>query len=251
MKTVFINGSPKKHFSASNYFLKLQSLFVKGQHVFLKLRSRNDDSKIFDQIRNADIVVFSIPLYVDSVPSHILAFLKEMEHFCEEHKLTLKIYVIANNGFIEGKQNAPLFRVMENFCGRCHFQWGGGIGIGGGVMFNALKIVLLIEVCTFFLSNIFSGLLYKNWFPASIMNSFLSIVLVIAFLHSGVFFYMVRMGIQINRMKKFGEKYTRILLPSFLFVFIANIYFIIASLLHGGLFRGWLKKKHMVSEENS
>ena len=28
MKTVFINGSPKKHFSASGYFLKLQSLFV-------------------------------------------------------------------------------------------------------------------------------------------------------------------------------------------------------------------------------
>lgn len=38
MKTVFINGSPKKYFSASGYFLKLQSIFVKGQSVSVKLR---------------------------------------------------------------------------------------------------------------------------------------------------------------------------------------------------------------------
>ena len=33
MKTVFINGSPKKKFSASAYFISVQSLFVKGKKV--------------------------------------------------------------------------------------------------------------------------------------------------------------------------------------------------------------------------
>ena len=68
MKTVFINGSPKKHFSASNYFLKLQSAFVRGQAVFLKLRNKGDHKNILEQIIDADAVVFSMPLYVDGPP---------------------------------------------------------------------------------------------------------------------------------------------------------------------------------------
>lgn len=74
MKTVFINGSPKKRFSASNYFLKLQSIFVRGQNVFLKLRTNGGHKIILDQLINADVVIFSIPLYADCVPSHILTF---------------------------------------------------------------------------------------------------------------------------------------------------------------------------------
>ena len=42
MKTVFINASPKKHFSASSYFGRLQSLFIRGQKVFLRLRTKSD-----------------------------------------------------------------------------------------------------------------------------------------------------------------------------------------------------------------
>ena len=40
-----------------------------------------------------------------------------------------------------------------------------------------------------------------------------------------------------------GKKYTRILLPSFLFILFADIFFLIVSFLEGGLFRGWLAKK--------
>ena len=171
MKTVFINGSPKKRFSVSNYFGKLQSMFIRGQNVFLRLRTKNDHKKIFEQIINADIVIFSIPLYVDCVPSHILSFLREMESFCKEYKIELKIYAIANNGFIEGKQNATLFRVMENFCTRSNLLWCGGIGIGGGVMFNALKVVLMIESGIFLSSILISGILYSNWFPSDTIQS--------------------------------------------------------------------------------
>ena len=110
MKTVFINGSPKKRFSASSYFGKLQSLFISGQKVFLRLRTKGDHEKIFEEIIHADRVIFLLPLYVDCVPSHVLSFLREMERFCKEHKVELNIYAIANNGFIEGNQNAPLFR---------------------------------------------------------------------------------------------------------------------------------------------
>ena len=243
MKTVFINGSPKKRFSVSSYFGKLQSIFIRGEKVFLRLRTKSDHKIIFEQIINADNVIFLLPLYVDCVPSHILSFLREMERFCKEHKIELKIYAIANNGFIEGKQNAALFRVMENFCTRSDLLWCGGIGIGGGVMFNALKVVSMIECGIFLLSVLISGIFYSNWFPRDAIQGYLFALLVIFALHAGAIFDMLKMGLKVNQGAALGEKYTRILLPSFLFILIADVFFIIVSLFQGGLFRGWLQRK--------
>lgn len=73
MKTVFINCSPKKRFSASAYFLGLQRLFVKGRKVTERLRNKSDHKRILDELSDADTVVFCLPLYVDSVPSHVLS----------------------------------------------------------------------------------------------------------------------------------------------------------------------------------
>lgn len=243
MKTVFINGSPKKKFSASGYFLSMQRIFVGGQTVTENLRGRNDHKRILNQIANADAVVFSVPLYVDGIPSHVLAFLQEMEHFCRENLSNIKIYVVSNNGFIEGKQNAPLFRVFENFCVRSGVQWCGGIGIGGGVMFRALTIVFFLEIGILLFSVLASGTQYGNWLPADAIFSFVTALLIIAFFNLGALFYTLKMGVKINRGKKFGEKYTRILLPSFIFILIADIFFFVISMIRGGIFRGWLMKK--------
>ena len=78
MKTVLINCSPKKRFCASAYFLFLQSLFVGGEKVKEKLRSHADYARLLEQLRDAQAVVFGLPLYVDGVPSHVLRFLQEM-----------------------------------------------------------------------------------------------------------------------------------------------------------------------------
>ena len=94
MKTVFIDGSPKKNFSASHYFLKLQSVFVKGETVFLKLRNKSNHEKILEQIANAEAVVFSMPLYVDGLPSHILKFFQDIEFFFKKQSISFKKYII-------------------------------------------------------------------------------------------------------------------------------------------------------------
>ena len=67
MKTVFINCSPKKRFCASAYFLALQRLFVGGEKVTEKLRTPADHARILEQLRDADSVVFCLPLYVDGI----------------------------------------------------------------------------------------------------------------------------------------------------------------------------------------
>lgn len=51
------------------------------------------------------------------------------------------------------------------------------------------------------------------------------------------------MGSSVSRGAFFGKRYTRILVPSFVFILFADVFFVIISLFGGGLFRGWLARK--------
>lgn len=243
MKTVFINGSPKKNLSVSSYLLSIIRLLVKGETIKEQVRNQSDHKRVLESIKDADTVVFGLPLYVDGVPSHMLAFLKEMEIFCLEHNLHIKVYVLSNGGFIEGRQNKPLMQIFENFCKRSNLTWCGGIGIGGGVMLNVLRIMFFVYLGIFALNIILSGIETGNWLPTDAFLIFAEQLLTITFFSLGVFFYSLRMSIAINKGMLCGEKYTRVLLPSFLFILAADIFFLIISVFQGGIFRGWLAKK--------
>lgn len=243
MKTVLINCSPKKRFCASAYFLFLQRLFVGGETVSEKLRVPADHERILARLSGAQSVVFCLPLYVDGVPSHVLRFLEKMEAYCRENDLRLSVYCVANNGFIEGKQNEPLMQTFENFCSRAGLSWGGGVGIGGGVMLNVTRLLFLVDVGLLLLNTVLSAVQTGNFFPKCAWISFGENVALLLYFNLGVLFFLARMGRRIRKGGFAGKKYTRILIPSFLFILFADIFFVIASVLEGGLFRGWLAKK--------
>ena len=249
MKTVFVNCSPKKRFCASAYFLFLQKLFVGGEKVSEKLRGPADHERILEQLRDADAVVFGLPLYVDGVPSHVLRFLEKMEAFCRENGLKLSVYCVANNGFIEGKQNEPLMRTFENFCGRAGLEWGGGVGIGGGVMLNVTRILFFVDIGLLALNTLLSVANGGGLFPKEAWESFLMNAALLLYFNAGLLFCLGRMGGHIRRGTCAGKKYTRILIPSFVFILFADVFFIITSMLEGGLFRGWLAKKEYQEKE--
>ena len=243
MKTVYINCSPKKRFCASDYFLFLQRLFVGGKKVTEKLRTPADHARILDQLRDAQAVVFGVPLYVDGIPSHVLRFMEAMEAFCKENGLHLYVYCIANNGFIEGKQNEPLMQSFEHFCSRAGLAWGGGVGIGGGVMLNVTRILFFVNIGLLLLNTALSVFRTGDFFPKDAWISFGESAALLVFFNLGVLLYLGRMGRFIRKGASAGKKYTRIMVPSFLFILFADIFFVIISLFQGGLFRGWLAKK--------
>ena len=243
MKTVFLNCSPKKRFCASAYFLFLQRIFVSGEKVNEKLRTTADHARVLEQIRDAQTVVFVLPLYVDGVPSHVLRFMEEMETFCRGNGLNLRVYCIANNGFIEGKQNEPLMQVFENFCVRTGLVWGGGVGIGGGVMLNVTRILFIVDIALLALNTLLSVLNTGNLFPREAWINFAENAALLLYFNLGVLFYLAGMGGAIRKETAFGKKYTRILIPSFVFIVFADIFFVIISIFEGGIFRGWLAKK--------
>lgn len=251
MKTVFINCSPKKNFCASSYFIFLERLFVSGEKVTETLRSNTDHKALLRQLENADTVVFALPLYVDGVPSHVLRFMEELERFCREKDLHFGVYCIANNGFIEGRQNEPLMRVFGNFCARSGLRWGGGTGIGGGVMLNVTRILFIVKAALLLVSILASGVQTGNFFPKAAILDFAETAAILLFFNLGVLFYLGQMGSAIRRKAFHGKKYTRILIPSFIFIIFADIFFVIYSVIKGGIFRGWLAKKQITDEEKN
>ena len=243
MKTVFINCSPKTRFCASSYFIWLQRLFVGGEKVTCKLRTPADHTAILEQLDDAQNVVFAVPLYVDGIPSHVLRFMERLEAHAKDNDLNLNLYVIANNGFIEGRQNEPLMQTFERFCARAGFVWGGGVGIGGGVMLNVTRILFVVQVALLLLNIVLSVAEGGGFFPTDAWADFGVSAGVLVFLNLGVLVYLGRMGQHIKAGTFSDKKYTRILVPSFVFIVFADIFFVIVSLIQGGIFRGWLAKK--------
>ena len=239
-KTVLINCSPKKKLSVSGFIMKCAGRMIGGQKEYFPLRTPADRKPILDALKTAGKAVFVTPLYVDSVPSHMLPFMKEMEGFCRENRLNLKVYVIANNGFIEGKQNEPLMQVVENFCARAGLTWCGGVGIGGGVMLNVERIMISVMFGLMLLNMLLRGVQGENVLePVRSFGISLGEFLLLA---CGIIAYTVRLAFHVNKGTDAGKRYTRIMVPSFLFILFADIFFVIISFFQGGIFRGWFNR---------
>ncbi|MGL4798703.1 MAG: NAD(P)H-dependent oxidoreductase [Cellulosilyticaceae bacterium] len=144
-KIAFINGSPRAKGSLSSWFIEYLSPSKSDvecvEYNTLKLHRQPDLTSTFDGILDCDALVVVTPLYVDSLPSHLLEFLKKLENYTQSlsNPPTLILYGVLNCGFIEGHQNRIAIRILENYAVRMGWQFGGGIGIGGGEMFKGLK----------------------------------------------------------------------------------------------------------------
>ena len=120
----------------------LCSLLEEHQINKYYLFSSKIHSEIKSEIHNADVLIFSFPLYIDSIPSSLLDILLKFE----EEKIVnskTKIYCIANNGFFEGKQNQLAILQMKNWCEKIGAEWGQGVGIGAGEILSYLEKVPL------------------------------------------------------------------------------------------------------------
>lgn len=94
------------------------------------------------QMQNSDVLIFAFPLYVDSIPSHLLRFLVELQNRGLESK-NKKVYCIINNGFFEGRQNHVAATIMKNWCRISGIVYGQSIGVGAGEMLPFLRDIPL------------------------------------------------------------------------------------------------------------
>lgn len=145
MNIAFINGSPKLKNSVSYYILQeLNSLLKNHNNMICECCSGGCKLTETDiqKITQCNILIFAFPLYVDSIPSHLLSYLVEMESaFLSINKKDIGVYAISNCGFYEGHQNRIALDIMENWCIKTGLNWKQGLGIGGGAMLTGIKNV--------------------------------------------------------------------------------------------------------------
>ena len=239
---LILNGSPKKKSSTSHFLSKVMGLFLAGCNVrYASLRLPGGYPAILKQLEDIDALILAVPLYVDGIPSHVLEFMQQAERFCAEHGCRFSLYVISNNGFIEGTHNKVHLKMYECWCRQAHITWGGGIGIGGGEMLSVLSVYFPAVFAVIFILNLIKYIAgispsFSDWTPL-----FLNLAIYL-FFNSGAIYCMIRLSAGIRRLSTVKNRYTRVMVPSFLFVPMADIFMALTALFQGKIIFSLLKE---------
>lgn len=134
MQIGYVVGSLKKQGSTS-VFLQNKLLEEIGEGQKFRVPTKNRAvSEAEQNLANCDVLVFSFPLYVDSVPAHMLSWLQKMEPVMRENKCSARVYVVVNCGFFEGHQTRLAVGVIKQWCAKSGLKWGQAVGLGAGPM---------------------------------------------------------------------------------------------------------------------
>ncbi len=156
-KALFLVGSPRKEQSSS---LSLGSYLcshpeqhlIEAETLFLYAKdTREHGEKVFAKIDKADLVILAFPLYVDSLPSPVIAFLEQLVLYRDRGKTRtpdtksntsnpIHFVALANCGYPEAIHNDTALANAQQFAKRAGFLWMGGLGVGGGNGFGGKSL---------------------------------------------------------------------------------------------------------------
>lgn len=136
MRINIINGSPKLGDSTSKIMSNyITSAISQGNVVrHYNIKSINIEDNLLREIMSCEVLIFCFPLYVDSIPAHLLNLLVKLEILDFPQNNDMKVYCIVNNGFFEGIQNHIAIKQMKIWCKTVNITWAQAIGIGAGEM---------------------------------------------------------------------------------------------------------------------
>ena len=101
--------------------------------VYLAVREEEKIKKLLEKIDSSDLIIFSFPLYVDSLPSQMIKFMELVnDHRKGAKGSDQRLMVVCQSGFPESHQNDYALRICSIFARDAGFQWAGGLSVGGG-----------------------------------------------------------------------------------------------------------------------
>ena len=141
MKAVLLIGSPRLKKSASftlgNYLLdRLAARDVTGETRFVQRDVRTDETReaLTAAVAQADLVILSAPLYVDSLPAPATRTLEVLAQRLDarDRPARQQFVAIINCGFPESAHNNVALAICEQFARTAGFAWAGGLALGAG-----------------------------------------------------------------------------------------------------------------------
>jgi len=142
--TLLLVGSPRGETSTSAslgaYLLKLleESGFDTAKGFIHRLVNRNEKiEELLSMVNNADLIILSFPLYVDSLPAPVIKAMELIrDNRNEKQRQNQDFIAISNCGFPESSQIEVALEICKNFAEEVNFNWRGGLAIGGGGAVN-------------------------------------------------------------------------------------------------------------------
>lgn len=139
MNVILCNGSLKGQKSASGLIIRSLQKRLSGQTPVKEL---NLGKGPFQEVLEADALVFVSPLYADALPSHTVRALRALEAlFHKSPEKCRLVYAVVNSGFYEGRQNRLALEMFRCWSIRAGLTWGQGVGVGGGPMLTAIETI--------------------------------------------------------------------------------------------------------------
>ncbi|MHA1613482.1 MAG: hypothetical protein ACTSW7_05850 [Candidatus Thorarchaeota archaeon] len=148
---LLLSGSPRGKKSTSYSlleYLKAQ-LESHGKSCELStahkiLRNEIDFENFSNLLDSADYLIVTMPLYVDSLPSHVIDIFTRLlkRRSSDSSKDNPKFLAIVNSGFPEQHQNLLALNICQQFAQEADLDWIGGIPFGGGAIIGGSPLEL-------------------------------------------------------------------------------------------------------------
>jgi hypothetical protein len=142
-KVLLLIGSPKPANSTSEslgkYLIAQLPKYYESKTFYLwkAIRSDKELENLLNEVDFAELLVWSLPLYVDSLPYPVI---KTMELLLDNsNKIVFrgkKMMAMINSGFPEAHQSKYALEMCREFAVESGFEWIGGLARGGGMSVN-------------------------------------------------------------------------------------------------------------------
>lgn len=133
-KAVVLIGSPKKGSSTSRSLaehlvtqLKNEGMDVETYHIVESITDPVRSREIWDGFRDAGLIVISTPLYVDSLPSEVVAWMETAGRKGTEIVKGTRLLAMVQCGHPDVDQTAVAVDILKNFSDQLGCEWAGAL----------------------------------------------------------------------------------------------------------------------------
>ncbi|MGL4948943.1 MAG: hypothetical protein ACRC5M_01050 [Anaeroplasmataceae bacterium] len=238
MKTLILCCSPRVRFSTSFYIALIYKFFSFRKTKIIRFKQVKDLEYVKTIISDYDKIIFTSPVYVDTIPSTTLRLLESFKTFMIKSELSLDIYSILNCGFYEPQHCDLAINTFKIWSDNSSQKFKGALGIGTGVMFGFMRLMPIIAIVISIIEYTIFGIVLATNNDFSFLNLFthyipytLIIMTALTILFSiGVYLKIFIFARKVNSNNIFKNLYSKVsFCPRFLFVFMASIYWVLMA----------------------
>lgn len=149
-RALLLVGSPRGRHSTSavlgTYLLnRLREVGLETAKVqeVRSAESQEGFEAFLPDLEQADLLILSFPLYVDTLPAIATRFLERLAESRIADPESKRLVAIANCGFPEAWQNDTALAICRKFAGEMGLKWAGGLALGGGTAIDGRPLEAL------------------------------------------------------------------------------------------------------------